>query len=96
MINLKLAKKIRQGMREMAQTRIGGAIVGQWPDDYEGTIPRKRGKIVDGKYQKGELWATETTGSDGAKSIVPSRVVIRLRLTSPRQIYKRAKQRVSL
>lgn len=84
-VNLKLAKKIRQGMREMAQVHTGGAIRGRWPDDYEGEIPRN---------SKGELWQTEKTDGTGTKTIVPTRIVVRLKLISPRQIYKRAKRMV--
>lgn len=84
-MNLKLAKKIRQGMREMAQAGTG-AIRGHWPDDYEGEIPRNG---------KGELWQTERDTGDGTKEIVPTRIMVRLKLTAARQIYKRAKRMVA-
>lgn len=63
-----------------------GAIRGRWPDDYEGEIPRKR---------DGSLWQEERTNSEGEKEFVPIRIVVRLRLTAARQVYKRAKRMVA-
>ena len=94
-MNLKLVKRIRQGLREMAQVETGGAISGQWPDDYEGEIPRKRGVMKDGERQLGELWATEQTNEAGEKSLSPMHICVRLRLMTARQIYKRAKRMVA-
>lgn len=112
-MNLKLAKKIRQGIREMSGIERpglgpdfqhpgpgrtgGGAMRGKWQDDYEGEIPRKR---------NGELWASKATSgstpSDGTSEntsesdtqLTPLRIMVRLKLASARQVYKRAKRMV--
>lgn len=84
-MNLKLAKKIRQGMREMAQAGTG-AIKGIWPEDYEGRIPLKG---------DGTQWAVETKKDDGSTELTAQRIMVVLKLTSARQVYKRAKRLVS-
>lgn len=83
-MNLKLAKKIRQGMREMAQVSVGGAISAAYPDDYEAEIQRNR---------KGEQYAKEV-GEGEEKQLVPTRFALRLKRMAPRQVYKRAKRMV--
>jgi len=100
-MNLKLAKRIRQGMREMAQVTTGGAIRGNYPDDYEGEIQRKGAKWLTAIFhhdyictRSRGLYATETTSEDGTTSYTPHRVAIRLKLASARQVYKRAKRMV--
>lgn len=83
-MNLKLAKKIRQGLREMAQVSIGGAISATYPDDYEAEIQR------DGT---GKLYAKEV-GEGEEKQLVPTKFALRLKRMAPRQVYKRAKRMV--
>jgi hypothetical protein len=77
-MNLKLAKKIRQGMREMAQVKTGGAMSAKFPEEYEVIIR----KSINQKNAEGE------------DVVIPTAIQIILQKIAPRYIYKRTKRMV--
>jgi hypothetical protein len=100
-MNAKLAKRIRQGMRELAQGGTG-AIKATYPDDYEGEIQRSGPRILPTIFHHdyihalgGKLWAVDGLDESGNRQLTPTRFGLRLKRTSPRQVYKRAKRLVA-
>lgn len=70
----------------MAQVKSGGPLRGHYPDDYEGQIPTNFA---------GDLYQKQETDGEGKITIIPTRIVIRLRQIAPRYIYKRTKRLVA-